>query len=152
MIYGTLANERFTYGLGGRRISPSMLFSVTALSCCKRLSNSALLGRMIKSEIQKLIYDELKTSIRINRVYALLMCTSSLFTYKVELRQVQNIPIHAFFCNGSVLLADNDEPGRRVANIIQSDLQDIAKSAKVIVPVTDIPKADISDYFAAGNL
>ena len=59
----------------------------------------------------------------------------------------------AQLCKGAVVyvLADNDEPGRRVANIIQSDLQDIAKSAKVIVPVTDIPKADISDYFAAGH-
>ena len=32
-----------------------------------------------------------------------------------------------------------------------SDLKGIAKSAKVIVPVPDIPKADISDYFAAGH-
>jgi len=59
----------------------------------------------------------------------------------------------AQLCKGAVVyvLADNDEPGRRVANIIQSDLQGIAKSAKVIVPVPDIPKADISDYFAAGH-
>ena len=42
-------------------------------------------GRMIKSEIQKLIYDELKTSIRINRVYALLMCTSSLVVTEEEM-------------------------------------------------------------------
>lgn len=49
------------------------------------------------------------------------------------------------------ILADNDEPGRRVANTIQSDLQGIVESAKVIVPVPDIEKADISDYFAAGH-
>ena len=49
------------------------------------------------------------------------------------------------------VLADNDEPGRRVANTILGDLQGIAKSAKVVVPVPDIPKADISDYFAAGH-
>ncbi len=35
-------------------------------------------GRKIKSQIQALMYDEFKTSIRINRVYALLMCTNSL--------------------------------------------------------------------------
>lgn len=59
----------------------------------------------------------------------------------------------AQLCKGAVVyvLADNDEPGRRVANTIQSDLQGIAKSAKVIVPVPAIPKADISDYFAAGH-
>ena len=49
------------------------------------------------------------------------------------------------------ILADNDEPGRKVANAILSDLKGIAKSATVIVPVPDIPKADISDYFAAGH-
>ncbi|MFG6366864.1 MAG: DNA primase [Lachnospiraceae bacterium] len=59
----------------------------------------------------------------------------------------------AQLCKGAIvyILADNDESGRRVANIIQSDLQGIAKSAKVIVPVPDILKADISDYFAAGH-
>lgn len=59
----------------------------------------------------------------------------------------------AQLCKGAVVyvLADNDEPGRRVANTIQSDLQSIAKSVKVIVPVPNIPKADISDYFAAGH-
>ena len=49
------------------------------------------------------------------------------------------------------ILADNDEPGRKVANTILSDLKGIAKSVKVIVPVPDIPKADISDYFEAGH-
>ena len=49
------------------------------------------------------------------------------------------------------ILADNDEPGRKVANTILTDLKGIAKSAKVIVPVPDISKADISDYFAAGH-
>ena len=59
----------------------------------------------------------------------------------------------AQLCKGAVVyvLADNDEPGRHVANTIQSDLQGIAEKAKVIVPVPDIPKADISDYFAAGH-
>ena len=49
------------------------------------------------------------------------------------------------------VLADNDEPGRRVANTIMRDLQGIAKSAKVIVPMPDMPKGDVSDYFAAGH-
>ena len=59
----------------------------------------------------------------------------------------------AQLCNGAIVyvLADNDEPGRRVANTIMRDLQGIAKSAKVIVPMPDIPKADISDFFAAGH-
>lgn len=53
----------------------------------------------------------------------------------------------AQLCKGTVVyvLADNDESGRRVANTIQSDLQGIEEKAKVIVPVPDIPKADISE-------
>ena len=39
-----------------------------------------------------------------------------------------------------IILADNDEQGKRVANVIQRDLQGIAKSAKVIVPMPDMPK------------
>lgn len=41
-------------------------------------------GRKIKSQIQALMYDEFKTSIRINRVYALLMCTISLVVTEEE--------------------------------------------------------------------
>ncbi len=50
-----------------------------------------------------------------------------------------------------IILADNDEQGKRVANVIQRDLQGIAKSAKVIVPMPDMPKGDITDYFNAGH-
>jgi len=41
-------------------------------------------GRKIKSQIQALMYDEFKTSICINRVYALLMCTNSLVVTEEE--------------------------------------------------------------------
>ena len=50
-----------------------------------------------------------------------------------------------------IILADNDEPGRAVANTILNDIQPVTKSVKIIVPVPDIPKADISDYFQAGH-
>ena len=59
----------------------------------------------------------------------------------------------ALLCKGAVVyvLADNDDPGQRVAHSIWSDLQGIAKSVKVIVPMPDIPKGDVFDYFAAGH-
>lgn len=50
-----------------------------------------------------------------------------------------------------VILADNDEPGKAVADAILRDIQSVVKSAKIIVPMPDIPKADISDYFQAGH-
>lgn len=49
------------------------------------------------------------------------------------------------------ILADNDDPGRRVAETILNDVQAFAKSAKIIVPMPDTPKADITDYFEAGH-
>lgn len=49
------------------------------------------------------------------------------------------------------ILADNDVPGKRVAETIQTDLTGIANSTKIIVPVPDVTKADISDYFEAGH-
>ena len=50
-----------------------------------------------------------------------------------------------------IILADNDEPGMAVAQKIYDDLKGIAGSKKVIVPMPDVPKADISDYFATGH-
>ena len=49
------------------------------------------------------------------------------------------------------VLADNDEPGKRVAETIQNDIKAVAKSSKIIVPMPDTPKADITDYFSAGH-
>lgn len=49
------------------------------------------------------------------------------------------------------ILADNDEAGKRVAETIQNDIKAVAKSSKIIVPMPDTPKADVSDYFAAGH-
>lgn len=50
-----------------------------------------------------------------------------------------------------VVFADNDIPGKAVADTILRDIQSVVKSAKIIVPMPDIPKADISDYFQAGH-
>lgn len=49
------------------------------------------------------------------------------------------------------ILADNDEAGKRVAETIQNDIKAVTKSSKIIVPMPDTPKADVSDYFAAGH-
>ena len=49
------------------------------------------------------------------------------------------------------ILADNDEAGKRVAETIQNDIKAVAKSSKIIVPMPNTLKADVSDYFAAGH-
>lgn len=50
-----------------------------------------------------------------------------------------------------IILADNDDPGIKVANTILRDIQAVVKSAKIIIPVPDQSKADITDYFEAGH-
>lgn len=49
------------------------------------------------------------------------------------------------------ILADNDTPGKQVAQKIYDDVKTIADSAKIIIPMPDIPKADITDYFESGK-
>ena len=56
------------------------------------------------------------------------------------------------FQNANVIvLADNDKPGGKLASTVVKDLKGIVKSIKIIVPVPNTPKADITDYFEAGH-
>ena len=50
-----------------------------------------------------------------------------------------------------IILADNDTPGLKVADTILNCIKSVAKSAKIIVPMPDVPKADITDYFEEGH-
>ena len=136
MIYGTLANERFTYGLGGR--SRKELCAVYAPDGIQAINKAVSEGKPI------FIPEGEKDADTLAKQGYTAFSYGGVNDWSADMAQL---------CKGAVVyvLADNDEPGRRVANTIQSDLQGIAESAKVIVPVPDIPKADISDYFAAGH-
>lgn len=60
--------------------------------------------------------------------------------------------ISRLFSNANlVILADNDDPGKKLAKEVYSDLNGIVKSCKIIIPVKDTLKADITDYFEAGH-
>lgn len=50
-----------------------------------------------------------------------------------------------------VILSDNDLPGKQLASRVEADLKGVAQSVKVIIPTPDLPKGDVSDYFAAGH-
>ena len=60
---------------------------------------------------------------------------------------------YAEIFNGAnlIVLADNDEPGKELARNVYSDVKEITKSCKIIIPVKDTLKADITDYFEAGH-
>lgn len=134
MLYGILENERFTYGLRGR----------------SRKELKAVYGDV--QAIHKAIAEGKPVFIPEGGkdVDILTKQGYTSFTYGgcsdwqadfAELVKGANVYI----------LADNDVPGKRVANTIFNDLQGVAKSVKVIVPMPDIPKADISDYFESGH-
>lgn len=50
-----------------------------------------------------------------------------------------------------IVLADNDEPGKKLASTVVKDLKGITRSIKAIVPMPDELKADITDYFETGH-
>lgn len=134
MIYGVLCNGRFTYGLMGKHRKD--LKSV--YGNLKDLNKAIAENRPIFIPEGEKDVDTLT-----KRGYTALTYGGS-GDWQSEFATL--------FKDAEVnILADNDEPGRKVANAILSDLKEIAKSAKVIVPVPDIPKADISDFFAAGH-
>lgn len=134
MIYGVLCNGCFTYGLGGKHRKD--LKSI--YGDLKALNKAIAEGKPIFIPEGEKDVDTL-----VRRGYTALTYGGS-GDWQSEFATL--------FIDAKVyILADNDEPGRKVANAILSDLKGIAKSAKIIVPVPDIPKADISDYFAAGR-
>lgn len=134
MIYGVLCNGRFTYGLGGkhRKDLKSLYGDLKALNKAIAEGKPVFMpeGEKDVDTLTKRGY----TAITYGGVNDWRSDFATLF---------KGAEVY--------ILADNDEAGRKVANTILSDLKGIAKSARVIVPVPDIPKADISDYFAAGH-
>lgn len=134
MIYGVLCNGRFTYGLGGKHRKD--LKSV--YGDLKALNKAIAEGKPVFIPEGEKDVDTLAKRGYTAITYGGVNDWQSDFATLFKGAEVY-------------ILADNDEPGRKVANTILSDLKGIAKSARVIVPVPDIPKADISDYFAAGH-
>lgn len=135
IIYGMLKNDRFTPGLGHdkpRKAYKAIYGSIQAL-------NKAILeGKPIF-----IPEGEKDTDTLTKQGY-------SAFTYGgVNDWQAD----FATLVQGAdvYILADNDPAGKKVAETILNDLQAVAKSAKIIVPMPDIPKADITDYFEAGH-
>lgn len=134
MIYGVLCSGRFTYGLGGRHRK-----DLKSVYGDLKTLNKAI------AENKPIFIPEGEKDVNTltKRGYTALTYGGS-GDWQSEFATL--------FKGAEVyILADNDEPGRKVANTILTDLKGIAKSAKVIVPVPDISKADISDYFAAGH-
>ena len=135
IIYGKLQNDRFTYGLGhdvGRKSYKAIYGSLQAIN--KAIAE----GRPIFIPEGEKDVDTLIKQGYTAFTYGGVNDWQSDFTTLVQGAEV-------------FILADNDEPGKRVAETIQNDIKAVAKSSKIIVPMPDTPKADITDYFNAGH-
>lgn len=137
MLYGRLEKEHFTYGLGGK--SRKELKAVYAPCGIAAIHKAVEEGKPLFLPEGEKDVDTL-----VKQGYAAAFTYGGASDWLAEMAQL---------CKGAIvyILADNDEPGQRVAATIYKDLQGVAKRAVVIVPVPEIPKADISDYFAAGH-
>lgn len=134
MLFGMLKDERFEYGLKGR----------------SKKEFNAIFGSIprIKEAIERnepifIPEGEKDVNTLIKKGYAAFSCGGANDWNK-------NV---SELCNGAevIILADNDDPGKKLAATIEKDLKGISKSVKIIVPMPDTPKADITDYFEAGH-
>lgn len=133
LLYGILENERFTYGLP--RDTPRK--SLKAIYGNIRALNKAITeGKPIFIPEGEKDVDTLTKQGYTAFTYGGVNDWQADFAELVKGADV-------------IILADNDSPGKAVADAILRDIQPVAKSAKIIVPMPDIPKADISDYFNA---
>lgn len=135
IMYGRLENERFIYGLP--RDTPRKSLKAV-YGDLKRLREA------IQADEAIFIPEGEKDVDTLTRKGYIAFTYGGVNDWQAEFSE---------FVKGAdvIILADNDEPGRAVANTILNDIQPVTKSAKIVVPVPDIPKADISDYFQAGH-
>ncbi|MCX4304090.1 MAG: phage/plasmid primase, P4 family [Clostridia bacterium] len=130
--FGTLENNRFTYGLKGRKLKDMKGIYGNLQSIKKAIA-----------EKKPIFLPEGEKDVNTLTKKGYVACTyGSASDWNPEL---------APFFKGAIIyiLADNDEAGIKVATTIYNDLKEIAKNGKIILPVPDIPHADITDYFNA---
>lgn len=134
ICYGLLENNRFTYRLGGK---PRKGF-------CAVYGNLKALEQAIADGKPVFIPEGEKDVDTLTRHGYTSITYGGASDWQQEFSELfQGAQVY--------ILADNDEPGKKVACQIKSDLQGVAASAKIITPVTDTPKADITDYFETGH-
>lgn len=134
LLYGILKNDRFQYGLQGRnrRELKALYFNPQALK--KAIEE----GKTIFIPEGEKDVDSLRKRGYVALTYGGVNDWQSDFK---EILRGANVAI----------LADNDVPGINVAKRIEADLKGIAQSVKLIIPTTNLPKGDISDYFEEGH-
>lgn len=135
LIYGRFNGDRFILGLQGK----------------KAKDIPAIYGSSIRTiqeaiEHQKAIFyveGEKDTNTLMRKGYTVFTCGGSGDWKKSVSEIVRQANV--------IILADNDEPGEQLAYQVMQDLQLISNSVRIIKPMPDVDKADITDYFEAGH-
>ena len=135
ILYGVLANERFTYGLPKGTSRKDFKAFYGNLGALKKAVSEGKPIFIVEGE---------------KDVNTLTKQGYTAFTYggcsdwQVDFAElVRGADVF--------ILRDNDQAGLKVAQTILNDIKNLAKSAKIINPVPDIPKADITDFFESGH-
>lgn len=128
MLFGILSNERFAYGLNGKN---------------KKAFN-AIYGSIpsIKRAIERkepvfIPEGEKDVNTLVKKGYAAFSCGGANDWNKNVSELCKSADV--------IVLADNDDPGKKLASTVVRDLKGTAKSIKVIIPMPEVPKADITD-------
>jgi len=130
-IYGRMQNDRFIYGLS--RNTPKKSFKAV-FGNIKRIKQAI-------TENEDIFYCEgEKDCLTLSKYGYVSFTAGGVSDWCNNLTElVKNADL--------IILADNDIAGKKAADQIKGDVQDVVKSVRIIVPVPDTPKADISDYF-----
>ena len=135
ILYGILKNDRFTYGLP--RNTPRKSFKAI-------YGSVAAINRAIEAGKPVFIPEGEKDVKTLNKQGYTAFTYGGVNDWQSEFSTlVKGADV--------VILADNDKPGISVANTILNDIKPVVKSVNIVVPMPDIPKADISDFFEAGH-
>ena len=135
LIYGRFNGDRFILGLQGKKAKD-----------IPAIYGSSICTIQEAIEHQKTIFyveGEKDTNTLMRKGYTVFTCGGSGDWKKSVSEIVRQANV--------IILADNDEPGEQLAYQVMQDLQLISNSVRIIKPMPDVDKADITDYFEAGH-
>lgn len=134
MLFGILSNERFAYGLNGKN---KKTFNAVygSISSIKRAIE--------RKEPVFIPEGEKDVNTLVKKGYAAFSCGGANDWNKNVSELCKDADV--------IVLTDNDDPGKKLASTVVRDLKGTAKSIRIIIPMPEVPKADITDYFEAGH-
>ena len=127
--YGVKSGGRFKSGLGGR----------------KRKDIAAIYGNLEQIRRAREYGEQICYAEGEKDVDSLAKCGYTVFTCGAA-KDWRPECAELFAGADAVIFRDNDRPGLELAERVAADVRAVAKSVRIINPVPDIPKGDISDF------